>query len=258
MADYCTHASIALLVTNQEGALLQQLFDWLDQSIEADEISSLPADVRAVLEIPEDADNLKCVAALFSDPDNPFLAPHYTLSVEDAEHMRLEIWGDQVEPESIWKIIFHLAKSALPFAFEWASTCSRYRPDSFGGGYVAIFPDRVEVRSTRESMARALADDREPNTSAPLVVTVPGFAVFNARNLPHASQKYAQLRDESGLGASEFPNGSVAHDGFIIASISYNGRIFEPSYHATASPVLCRNRPHEAAAAIPARETPHV
>jgi len=48
-------------------------------------------------------------------------------------------------------------------------------------------------------------------------------------NLSAAQSLYCYLRDESKLGASEWPQGSIYRDGTQIATISYNGRVWDMS-----------------------------
>jgi hypothetical protein len=47
--------------------------------------------------------------------------------------------------------------------------------------------------------------------------------------LEHASRRYCERRDQTGLGASDFPEGELMRDGVIVGRISYNGRIWQPA-----------------------------
>jgi hypothetical protein len=53
-----------------------------------------------------------------------------------------------------------------------------------------------------------------------------GHDRFEVDSLTHASILFQELRDASGCGASQWPEGSVEVDG-VTYRISYNGRIWE-------------------------------
>lgn len=46
--------------------------------------------------------------------------------------------------------------------------------------------------------------------------------------LADASRHYCERRDQTGLGASTFPEATLIREGVIIGRISYNGRIWHP------------------------------
>ena len=259
MADYHTSASVALFVTTDEAAILQSLFDWLDDAIEAEETPALPSDVLSAVGMSEVDIPAKAIAKLFWDPEQPFLAPHYTLTTANDGLSKLEIWGDQVEPDSIARVIFHLAKSALPVGFEWATGCSRFRAESFGGGFAAIFPDRIHIKSTRELLDHTVSPELQEHAS-PIHVVIPGFADFRTTSLQLASERYCAVRDESDLGASQFADGSISIAGAIIGRISYNGRVWEPARFGKCDcALLYDNRlPAEKSPSGEAQEIPHV
>ena len=48
-----------------------------------------------------------------------------------------------------------------PIGFEWAMTCSKPRIGEFGGGWCAIFADRIEIDATNEALSRALAANND-------------------------------------------------------------------------------------------------
>lgn len=48
-----------------------------------------------------------------------------------------------------------------PVGFEWAMICSKPRVGEFGGGWCAIFADRIEIETTGEPLSRALAGDSD-------------------------------------------------------------------------------------------------
>jgi hypothetical protein len=61
-----------------------------------------------------------------------------------------------------------------------------------------------------------------------MIVQQEGYRDVEAADWAEASRIYSERRDNSGLGASMFPEGTVALDGVAIGRISYNGRIWPP------------------------------
>ncbi|MDF0545025.1 hypothetical protein PX699_21985 [Sphingobium sp. H39-3-25] len=43
--------------------------------------------------------------------------------------------------------------------------------------------------------------------------------------LADASRRYCGRRDQTGLGASTFPEATLVREGIVVGRISYNGRI---------------------------------
>ncbi len=63
------------------------------------------------------------------------------------------------EPEAVARVIQRCCPATLreaPIGFEWSVTASRMRVGEFGGGWCAIFPDRIEIMSTGDALADAL------------------------------------------------------------------------------------------------------
>lgn len=66
-----------------------------------------------------------------------------------------------------------------------------------------------------------------------LVLKIGRLHKLSVPNLIEASREYCRLRDESGLGASEFPEGKVGE-----YRISYNGRVWRGKWFSGQKPVL--------------------
>ena len=65
-----------------------------------------------------------------------------------------------------------------------------------------------------------------------------GYPDTEVAHFKAASDLFAQRRDESGLGASHFPEGLIYENEDRIARISYNGRIWAPGpYTLEAKPL---------------------
>src|SRR3546814_9094012 len=97
---------------------------------------------------PAEADAFGGFLAIFSDPDYPRLG--FSLQVDPSDgsgNCKVWLYGDQVDVETAALLIQTVARSALPFGFEYALDCDRLRPGEFGGGYVVIrAEDRKRTR----------------------------------------------------------------------------------------------------------------
>jgi hypothetical protein len=63
------------------------------------------------------------------------------------------------QPEALGELIRHCCQTTLhqaPIGFEFAFSCSRPRRSEFGGGWCAVFADRIEIETTREALSRAM------------------------------------------------------------------------------------------------------
>ncbi|MDF0543995.1 hypothetical protein PX699_16710 [Sphingobium sp. H39-3-25] len=98
----------------------------------------------------------------FPDPDFPHLGADIRADRHDdaPDRYTIYIYGmTHFQPEPIANLIQGCCQASLkeaPIGFEWTETCSRPRPGEFGGGWCAIFPDRVEFETTREALTAAL------------------------------------------------------------------------------------------------------
>jgi hypothetical protein len=82
--------------------------------------------------------------------------------------------------------------------------------------------------------------------TSPLVLDIPRRGQWPVTNYREASDLYCSQREQSGLGSSEFPGGTVLGADIPFARISYNGRVWpvEP-WHPGMVP-LYDNRSQEA------------
>jgi len=63
------------------------------------------------------------------------------------------------DPAAIAMLIQRCCPKTLkiaPIGFEWAMTCSKPHLDEFGGGWCAIFADRIEMETTGAALSCAL------------------------------------------------------------------------------------------------------
>ncbi|MCP3732157.1 hypothetical protein M9978_17175 [Sphingomonas sp. MG17] len=65
------------------------------------------------------------------------------------------------EPDAVAQLIQRCCNETLaqgPIGFEWSVSCSRQRIDEFGGGWCAVFADRIVLRWTRDQLRSAMAE----------------------------------------------------------------------------------------------------
>jgi hypothetical protein len=94
---------------------------------------------------------------IWTDPDFPTFDADLSIE-DDADGMRKRafIHGDCADVAAIASVIQTTCLSALPFAFEWSTSCSRARPGSRGGGYFVITPTEILGGGTEWLMSEAL------------------------------------------------------------------------------------------------------
>ena len=94
---------------------------------------------------------------LWLDPDVPTFDADITIDEErDDTGLVAFIRGHEADVQAIASLIQKVCKSALPFGFEWASTCDKFRPGQHGGGYFVISDTQILGASTREMMDETL------------------------------------------------------------------------------------------------------
>lgn len=173
MANHFVKASFLLAVTRAEAEIFRQI----DQAIEAVDDASRDGPCRAehfaalgpafAACFPPSADDpFDGFLTLFSDPNYPRLG--FTLQIDPpggTGEASAWVHGDQVDIEAAAALIQAVAKSALPYGFEYALDCDRMRPGEFGGGYVVITRGDIEFGSSAQGLERALARTAKPGPS---------------------------------------------------------------------------------------------
>ena len=173
MANHFVKASFLLAVTRAEADIFRQIDDAIeavgDPSLDAPERAERYAALGPAFAAcfpPSAEDPFAGFVEIFSDPDYPRLG--FTLQVDPpgaTEEGSLWIHGDQVDIEAAAALIQAVAKSALPYGFEYALDCDRMRPGEFGGGYVVIRDDDIEFGGSAQGLERALARVAAPDRS---------------------------------------------------------------------------------------------
>ena len=54
-----------------------------------------------------------------------------------------------------------------------------------------------------------------------------GRTLLEVADYADASRIYSELRDRSGLGASRMPEGRIYRDETLVATLSYNGKVWD-------------------------------
>lgn len=163
MADMFLKCCFAFSCTSTEMALLEEAFEASYNSTCAGN-GDRPAPSAAFLTVfpPEDADDpWSGFASLFSDRDYPSLGADLTGSNRaGSQTVEAVISSDtSFDPEAVAKLIQRCCPTTLtagPIGFEWCMSCSRQRIGEFGGGWCAIFTDRIEIETTGEALSIAL------------------------------------------------------------------------------------------------------
>lgn len=162
MANNHVAASFLFTCSNAEMALLEEAFE-ASYDLNADFDGAEPSAEFLEIFPPTDADDpWSGFRAMFSDPDFPTFGAEISggNSLDSPTLCEVFIFGEtEFQPEPIANLIHRCCQTTLkqaPIGFEWAETCSKPRPGEFGGGWCAIFPDRVEIETTHEAVAKAL------------------------------------------------------------------------------------------------------
>ncbi|MBK8631768.1 MAG: hypothetical protein IPN84_16740 [Sphingomonadales bacterium] len=147
MTDYQTETAFSLVVTAEEAALVAEAVALADALIAAKPGEALPSlsPAFAALFPPSPAgegDACSGFRQLFSDGEYPDFGCE--IVGEAGEGAMIRFAGSQVDTDAIAELIRRCCVSALPLRFGWASTCSKYRDNGFGGGTIEI--TRFDIR----------------------------------------------------------------------------------------------------------------
>jgi len=165
MADNWTQGSFAFRCTRTERALIQEAVNG-GHDICAARDPDPPSSALLAAFPPTDGDEpWSGFCDAFDDPDFPCLSGDFA-AVDDPDDLTLCLATfasmDDFDPSAIATVIQRCCPETLakaPIGFEWATVCSRPRVGEFGGGWCAIFADRIELESTDEALGCALAGD---------------------------------------------------------------------------------------------------
>ncbi len=163
MADTYVQGCFAFACSPAEMALLEEAFQAsydLGEDYNPDTVDPSP-EFLALFPAAED-DRWAGFRDIFSDHDFPTFGATLTGSnLADPSVVVAVITSEiALEPEPLAKLIQRCCSASLqdgPIGFEWSVACSRMRVGEFGGGWCAIFPDRIEIETTGEALSAALS-----------------------------------------------------------------------------------------------------
>lgn len=163
MADTYVQGCFAFSCSPAEMALLEEAFQasyGLGEGYNPDTVSPSP-EFLALFPASED-DRWAGFRDIFSDRDFPSFGAVLTGSNLADPLMVAAVVTSEIalDPEALAKLIQRCCSATLltgPIGFEWSVTCSRMRAGEFGGGWCAIFHDRIEIETTGEALAASLS-----------------------------------------------------------------------------------------------------
>ena len=162
MADHFIQGSFAFTCSIAEVALIEeawQLAADLMGDFKPDPISD---ELKAVFPPTIGDKPLSGFTAIFDDANFPDFGADIRVanSIEDPKTCTVTIYSTiDFQPWPIAGVIQRCCQSSLaiaPVGFDWSFTCTKPNLDSFGGGWCAVFPDRIEIEFTREALSKAL------------------------------------------------------------------------------------------------------
>jgi hypothetical protein len=162
MADSYVQGSFAFTCSHAEMALIEEAFQ-ASYDLEGGNTPTEPTpEFIAAFPRVSPGDAWSGFLAIFDDPDFPNFGVEFeggnTLDQPGVSTVSFRSMTD-FQPAALGELIRHCCQGTLrqaPIGFEFAFSCSRARRDEFGGGWCAVFADRIEVETTREALSHAI------------------------------------------------------------------------------------------------------
>ncbi|WP_332812674.1 hypothetical protein [Sphingomonas sp.] len=165
MADIWIQGSFAFRCTAAECALIEEVAN-AGYALANDDAPDPPSAALLAAFPPDDANaRWSGFREAFNDPEFPTIGADFIAETcPDDPSARIVCFAsmDDFDAAAIAVVIQRCCPETLakgPIGFEWAMTCSKPRIGEFGGGWCAIFADRIEIDATNEALSRALAGD---------------------------------------------------------------------------------------------------
>lgn len=159
MADTFVQNCFAFRCTAGEWSLIQEAF-LLSLDLCSGVEPSLPSTEFMTLFPSDGHDKWAGFRDLFDDRDFPDFGADLAGGVEDSTNGLAVISAEvSLDPSAIARLIQRCCAVTLaegPLGFEWSISCSRQRLESFGGGWCAIFSDRVVIETTSGALFASL------------------------------------------------------------------------------------------------------
>lgn len=164
VADHFVQGAFAFTCSIDEAALIEEAWQLAADLMGKYAFDPVSAQLLAAFPPAVGRDQMSGFTAIFDDINYPDFGADLTVknSIEDPGICTVSISGTtDFQPWPIAGLIQRCCRMSLekaPVGFDWSFTCNRARPDSFGGGWCAVFPDRIEMESTREALSIALKE----------------------------------------------------------------------------------------------------
>ncbi len=164
MAETYFQGSFAFTCTNAEMALIEEAFQASCDLTAGLEVSAPSTEFLTVFPPVALDDPWSGFRDIFCDPDFPTFGVDFEggNSIGDADICTAILFGTtDFQPEPIATLLHRCCQESLrkrPIGFEWAVACSKPRIGEFGGGFCAIFADRIVIQSTSEGLATAMVE----------------------------------------------------------------------------------------------------
>jgi len=162
VADTYIQGSFAFRCAAAERDLIQEVIYATRDLSDEEEPEKPSATLLAVFPPTDETDTWSGLRGAFADPAYPIIGADFT-SEDDPDRPNgcVAIFSSMIDfdPEVIAMLVHRCCKETLQngaIGFQWAVSCSKPRIDEFGGGWCAVFPDRIEIESTHEPLSRAL------------------------------------------------------------------------------------------------------
>lgn len=162
MADSYVQGSFAFTCNNLEMALIEEAFQASYDLQDGSDLTPPTPEFLAAFPPVTPDDCWSGFLAIFLDPDFPNFGVDFeggnTLDQPQVSTAAFSSPTD-FQPAALGQLIQRCCQTTLhqaPIGFEWAFSCSRARQGEFGGGWCAVFADRIEIETTGEALSRAI------------------------------------------------------------------------------------------------------
>lgn len=166
MADSFVQGSFAFTCTTKEAALIDEAWQIATGLACECEPALVSPEFLTIFPPINDHDPFSGFTAIFDDPAFPEFGADLAANnpPEDPKTCTVSIYSTtDFQPGPIAALIQRCCQDTLegaPIGFDWSFTCTRPYRDSFGGGWCAIFPKRIEFQTTREALSKALEGEQ--------------------------------------------------------------------------------------------------
>ncbi|HEX7781206.1 MAG TPA: hypothetical protein VF509_00205 [Sphingobium sp.] len=158
MADYYVQGSFSFTCTAAESALIEEAWQHAADLGHKAPPGEPSAQFLAAFPPTDLGNPFNGLLEMFDDPNFPIFGAD--IEISGADSCLVSIFGaTDFQPDAIAALVQRCCQQTLseaPIGFEWSYSSSRPRGDGIGGGWCAVFVDRIEYDATSEALARAL------------------------------------------------------------------------------------------------------